>query len=89
MAIHSPNTGVVDYRSVALSFAEDFRQAGGTIVTGFEVSQLAVDASSGKLVAFCLCVYVIRMYVCISMYVCILYVCVRMYVCVCSVCMCA
>ena len=48
MAIHSPNTGIVDYRSVALSFAEDFCQAGGTIVTGFEVSHLAMDSSSGE-----------------------------------------
>ena len=70
MAIHSPNTGIVDYRSVALSFAKDFRQAGGTIVTGFEVSQLAVDASSGEVVAFGLCVFVhTNLCVCVCMYV--------------------
>lgn len=38
MAIHSPNTGVVDFGQVARSFGEDFRQNGGTVITGFQVA---------------------------------------------------
>ena len=38
MAIHSPNTGIVDYTVLTRSYAEDFKEAGGHIYTGFEVS---------------------------------------------------
>lgn len=44
MAIHSPNTGIVDFRRVAKSFGEDFREMGGTIVTGFQVSTKSIIA---------------------------------------------
>ena len=37
MAIHSPNTGVVDFGKVARSFGKDFKDKGGTIFTGFQV----------------------------------------------------
>ena len=37
MAIHSPNTGIIDYAALTLSFAEDFKAAGGQVFTGFEV----------------------------------------------------
>ena len=70
LAIHSPNTGIVDYRSVALSFAEDFRQAGGTIVTGFELSHLAVDNSSGDVWPSALCVHILTC-VCVCVCVCV------------------
>lgn len=38
MALHSPNTGIVDWGMVARSFGEDFKQNGGKIITGFEVA---------------------------------------------------
>jgi 2-hydroxyglutarate dehydrogenase len=38
MAIHSPNTGIVSYRAVALSYAADIESMGGRILTNFEVS---------------------------------------------------
>ena len=37
MAIYSPNTGIVDWGQVARSYGKDFRELGGTILTGFEV----------------------------------------------------
>jgi (S)-2-hydroxyglutarate dehydrogenase len=37
-ALHSPNTGVVDFTLVAQSFAFDIQEAGGAIATGWEVS---------------------------------------------------
>jgi L-2-hydroxyglutarate oxidase len=39
-ALHSPQTGIVDFRAVAHAYAEDFLAAGGTIETGCEVSEL-------------------------------------------------
>ena len=40
-ALHSPNTGVVDYPTVAASLASELRSAGGRVVTGCEVRRLA------------------------------------------------
>ena len=37
MAIHSPNTGIVDWKRVACSYGDDFMAGGGTILTGREV----------------------------------------------------
>lgn len=37
-AIWSPNTAIVDWQKVALSYAGDFEQMGGTIIKGFTVS---------------------------------------------------
>jgi len=36
-ALHSPNTGIVDYGEVARVIAEDIKSANGVIKTGFEV----------------------------------------------------
>ena len=38
MAIHSPNTGIVDWGQVARAYGEDFKELGGHIYTDFEVS---------------------------------------------------
>ncbi len=38
MAVHSPHTGIVDWGEVARSYGKDFREGGGKIITGFEVS---------------------------------------------------
>lgn len=42
MAIYSPNTGIVNWGQVAKSFGEDFKDYGGDIFTGFEVSYEAI-----------------------------------------------
>ncbi|XP_040825110.1 L-2-hydroxyglutarate dehydrogenase, mitochondrial isoform X2 [Ochotona curzoniae] len=49
MAIDCPYTGIVDYRQVALSFAHDFQQAGGSVLTNFEVNdiEMAKENPSG------------------------------------------
>ncbi|MFL5755179.1 MAG: L-2-hydroxyglutarate oxidase [Chloroflexota bacterium] len=39
-ALWSPTTGIVDYRRVALAFADDVRAAGGTIETGRTVTAI-------------------------------------------------
>jgi (S)-2-hydroxyglutarate dehydrogenase len=39
-AIHSPNTGIIDYRDVALSLVKDIQDAGGSVTTGMAVSGL-------------------------------------------------
>jgi 2-hydroxyglutarate dehydrogenase len=41
-ALHSANTGVVDFRAVARAFADDVAAAGGSVVTGCEVGGLRV-----------------------------------------------
>ncbi|XP_072193445.1 L-2-hydroxyglutarate dehydrogenase, mitochondrial isoform X1 [Excalfactoria chinensis] len=50
MALDSPYTGIVDYRQVAQSYAEDFQEAGGTILTDFEVTdmEMAKESASGS-----------------------------------------
>jgi L-2-hydroxyglutarate oxidase len=40
--LHSPETGIVDFGEVVQAFARDVREAGGTILTGWQVT--AVDA---------------------------------------------
>lgn len=40
-ALHSPNTGVVDFPTVAASLASEVRSAGGRVITGCEVTGLA------------------------------------------------
>jgi (S)-2-hydroxyglutarate dehydrogenase len=42
-ALHSPNTGVVDFGEVAASFARDVKAAGGEVVTGCGVTALHPD----------------------------------------------
>ncbi len=44
-AILSPRTGIVDYRQVADSYANDVRQAGGEILTGHEVVSIVRGAT--------------------------------------------
>lgn len=54
-ALHSPATGVVDFREVAGAYADDVGEAGGAIVTGCEVKALrpvgegiGVEHTAGK-----------------------------------------
>lgn len=46
MALDSPNTGIVDYRLMALSYGKDFQEAGGTVITSFEASDITLAAES-------------------------------------------
>ncbi|NXP75107.1 L2HDH protein, partial [Ramphastos sulfuratus] len=46
MALDSPYTGIVDYKQVAQSYAEDFQEAGGTILTDFEVTNMEMAKES-------------------------------------------
>ncbi|RXN05033.1 L-2-hydroxyglutarate mitochondrial [Labeo rohita] len=46
MALDSPNTGIVDWRIVALTYGKDFQEAGGTVITDFEASDIKVAAES-------------------------------------------
>jgi len=39
-AIHSPHTGIVDWRRVALAYAEEFRQAGGHVFTNYPAAKI-------------------------------------------------
>ncbi len=45
-ALHSPATGVVDFRAVTGALAADFESAGGRVVTGCAVDELAPGAGS-------------------------------------------
>jgi L-2-hydroxyglutarate oxidase len=44
--LHSPNTGIVDFRQVAERFGEDVREAGGAVFTGCGVEELRADGGS-------------------------------------------
>lgn len=46
MALDSPNTGIVDWRLVALTYGKDFQEAGGTVITDFEAADITVAAES-------------------------------------------
>jgi (S)-2-hydroxyglutarate dehydrogenase len=48
-ALHSPATGVVDFRAVAESFAADVRAAGGEIATGVEVTGIHATGDALRL----------------------------------------
>ena len=57
-ALHSPKTGIADFPAVARAFAEDVRNAGGTVTTGTAVSEVreargevAVDHAGGTTIA--------------------------------------
>ena len=39
-ALHSPTTAITDYRAIAASFADDVREAGGSVLLGAEVKTL-------------------------------------------------
>ncbi|XP_053191274.1 L-2-hydroxyglutarate dehydrogenase, mitochondrial [Scomber japonicus] len=42
MALDSPYTGIVDWRMVALRYGKDFEEAGGTVVTEYEVNDISM-----------------------------------------------
>ncbi len=44
-ALHSPDTGVVDFRAVALAYARDAREAGAALATGCEVRSVSLRRS--------------------------------------------
>ncbi|XDV50621.1 hypothetical protein PO909_019652 [Leuciscus waleckii] len=46
MALDSPFTGIVDWQLVALTYGKDFQEAGGTVMTDFEASDIRVAAES-------------------------------------------
>ncbi|XP_062974309.1 L-2-hydroxyglutarate dehydrogenase, mitochondrial isoform X2 [Elgaria multicarinata webbii] len=46
MALDSPYTGIVNYRQVALAYAEDFQATGGTVLTDFEVEDMEMVKES-------------------------------------------
>ncbi|XP_056152078.1 L-2-hydroxyglutarate dehydrogenase, mitochondrial isoform X2 [Lampris incognitus] len=46
MALDSPYTGIVDWRLVALTYGKDFEEAGGTVVTDFEVNDISAVSES-------------------------------------------
>ncbi|KAJ8289688.1 hypothetical protein GJAV_G00004170 [Gymnothorax javanicus] len=46
MALDSPYTGIVDWRLVSLTYAKDFQEAGGTVTTEFEASDIAMVTES-------------------------------------------
>ena len=48
-ALLSPRTGIVDYRQVAASYADEIRQAGGQIFTGHEVTDIDRRAEGARL----------------------------------------
>ncbi|HTQ68064.1 MAG TPA: L-2-hydroxyglutarate oxidase [Solirubrobacteraceae bacterium] len=43
-ALHSPGSGIVDYRAVARALADELREGGGTVVTGCEVLDARADS---------------------------------------------
>ena len=47
--LHSPATGIADFAAVAQAYAQDVREAGGTIATGCEVLGVAVNGRSLRL----------------------------------------
>ncbi|XP_019953508.2 L-2-hydroxyglutarate dehydrogenase, mitochondrial [Paralichthys olivaceus] len=50
MALDSPYTGIVDWRMVALQYGKDFEEAGGTVVTDYEVKDISMvkESSAGS-----------------------------------------
>ncbi|KAG7466162.1 hypothetical protein MATL_G00161870 [Megalops atlanticus] len=46
MALDSPYTGIVDWRLISLTYGKDFQEAGGTVVTEFEASDIAAVTES-------------------------------------------
>lgn len=48
MALDSPNTGIVDWREVSLSYAKDFSEMGGKIETQFEVTDFQTNKESAE-----------------------------------------
>lgn len=46
MALDSPYTGIVDWRLVALQYGKDFAEAGGEVVTDYEVNDISTSNES-------------------------------------------
>lgn len=46
MALDSPYTGIVDWRMVALRYGTDFEEAGGKVVTEYEVNDISTVKES-------------------------------------------
>lgn len=46
MALDSPYTGIVDWRMVALRYGTDFEEAGGTVLTEYEVTDISTVKES-------------------------------------------
>ncbi|XP_023276705.1 L-2-hydroxyglutarate dehydrogenase, mitochondrial [Seriola lalandi dorsalis] len=46
MALDSPYTGIVDWRMVALRYGTDFEEAGGSVVTEYEVNDISMVKES-------------------------------------------
>lgn len=46
MALDSPYTGIVDWRMVALQYGKDFVEAGGEVLTDWEVNDIASSSES-------------------------------------------
>lgn len=49
-AIYVPQTGIVDYRQVALSYAEEIRQMGGEITLGEPVTEIRIQPHGSEVV---------------------------------------
>jgi L-2-hydroxyglutarate oxidase LhgO len=49
--LHSPTTGITDYRAVAEALAADVRAAGGTVRVGAEVTAIRVAGAEARVVA--------------------------------------
>jgi L-2-hydroxyglutarate oxidase LhgO len=49
--LHSPATGITDYRAVAAALAEDIRAAGGAVRLGAEVTSIRVAGAEARVVA--------------------------------------
>jgi 2-hydroxyglutarate dehydrogenase len=47
--LYSPDTGIVDFAAVARAYARDVEEAGGTIATGWEVTQIHAGARAVRL----------------------------------------
>jgi 2-hydroxyglutarate dehydrogenase len=48
-ALHSPDTGIVDFAAVARAYARDVAEAGGTIATGWEITEVSAGARTLRL----------------------------------------
>jgi L-2-hydroxyglutarate oxidase LhgO len=46
--LHSPTTGITDYRAIAAAFADDVRAAGGAIHLGSEVTMIRVTGTTAR-----------------------------------------
>ena len=49
-ALHSPGTGVIDFRRVALAYADEVRARGGEILTGLEVTAVRAHGAERELI---------------------------------------